>query len=365
MTSNLPQTDAAALPDVRTGDAQTEIDRCRRILAGLEATPIRDLVRPFAPTPGPDHIDVVVPMHNAAAWIELCLKGLLAQTHSDFQVFCVDDASSDGSFDRVVDAFGSDDRICAIQLAKTVGPYQIKNWVVSELARADWIALQDADDVSHPQRLAAQLAWMKAHNSRLSGTGAHQFFPAGISLPLGAGAPLELDGMLHNLAFFPTVERAAGGFKPTADARERAGDAFGAAYRSGPYKVYAYVLADHGTQMFERTLFDELGGFDGHTRFAGDSDFNERAIRWCAIDNLPHVLYSRRFHTQSLTQRPDTHLDSPARKVYRAQRRRREAKIDAALARGDTPRMRELCRSDRYCGDVQVARAIGGRWGRA
>jgi glycosyltransferase involved in cell wall biosynthesis len=298
-------------------------------------------------------------MYNAELWIESCLKGLLAQTHTNFEVFCVDDASSDGTFDCIINNFGGDDRLCAIKLAKRVGPYQIKNWVISTLAHGDWIALQDADDVSHPQRLARQLAWMKTHRYRVSGTCTHQFFPAGLSLPLGHGMPLELDGMLHNLAFFPTVERAAEASKPSADARERAGE-FWDACRAGPYKVYANVLADHGSQMLERALFDELGGFDGHTRFAGDSDFNQRAVRFCSIGNLPQVLYSRRFHALSLTQHPETSIDSPARIAYRARRKSRDAEIDAALAGGDTTRLRELCTSDGFWGDVEFAKVMRG-----
>src|SRR5262249_58506866 len=125
-----------------------------------------------------------------------CLKGLLAQTHSDLEIFCVDDGSSDDTYERVVEQFGADRRICAIKLRRNVGPYQIKNWVIGSLARGTWIALQDADDVSHPLRLATQRGWTGANGDRLSRTGARPVFPPDMSLPLGVAPPLDLHRLL-------------------------------------------------------------------------------------------------------------------------------------------------------------------------
>lgn len=346
--------DAIDARDLRTCDARAEIDRCLRILAWLDATPVSSFLRLTPPQASETLISVVVPMYNARAWIDLCLKGLLAQTHTDLEIFCVDDGSSDDTYERVVGQFGADQRICAIKLRRNVGPYQIKNWVIGSLARGAWIALQDADDVSHPLRFAAQREWTVANGYRVSGTGAHQFFPPGMTLPLGLGAPLDIDGMLHNLAFFPSVERNAAPSLRTESSEERAGPAFVDAYRAGPYKVYAQHLTDHGTQMMQRSLFLEFGGFDGRTRFAADSEFNARVIRFEPIGNLPNVLYSRRFHPRSLTQEPATHMASTGRKAYRAQRALRDANLQIALSAGDTARARAMCTADLYFGDVEV-----------
>lgn len=358
-TDPCPPADAIDAADLRTCDAGEEISRCLRILAWLEAIPIPDLLRTAPPVANDELISVVVPMYNASRWIDLCLKGLLAQTHSNQEIFCVDDCSDDDTYERVVERFGRDERICAIKLGKTVGPYQIKNWVIASLARGARIALQDADDVSHPLRLAAQQRCMDANGYRVSGTCAHQFFPPGISLPLGIGAPVDVDGVLHNLAYFPTVERT---MEPVTAPRshERAGAGFWETCRTGPYKVYSHVLADHGTQMLERSLFLEFGGFDGGTKVAADSDFNARVVRFHAIGNLPRIMYSRRFHALSLTQHPMTGLNSVARRDYRSKRALREAKIRSELAAGRIAGARALCTADLYFGDVEVRQMHSG-----
>ena len=106
----------------------------------------------------------------------------------------------------------------------------------------------------------------------------------------------------------------------------------------------------------ERSLFLEFGGFDGRTMVAADSDFNSRIVRFHPIGNLPTVLYSRRFHANSLTQHPATSLTSAARQEYRARRDLRDAKIRTELAAGHSARVRELCTADLYFGDVEVQR---------
>ena len=95
-------------------------------------------------------------MHDARRLIVLSLKSLLAQSGANFDVVCVDDASTDGSFETVVRAFGEDRRLAIVRLRRNVGPYRIKNWVAKRVARGATIAFHDADAPSHPERLRAQ-----------------------------------------------------------------------------------------------------------------------------------------------------------------------------------------------------------------
>jgi glycosyltransferase involved in cell wall biosynthesis len=272
----------------------------------------------------------------------------------------VDDCSDDDTYERVVERFGRDKRLCAIRLSENVGPYQIKNWVIGSLARGDLVALQDADDISHPLRLEEQGRWMATHGYRISGTGAHQFFPPGIQLPLGVGQPLAVDGMLHNIAFYPTVERTQ---EPTSLRKllqKRNGADFLDGYCTGPYDVYKYTVADHGSQMMERSLFLEFGGFDSPTRMAADTDFNFRLLRFHSLGNVPKVLYSRRFHELSLTQHPATNLTSPARQEYRVRRDLRQEQIRRELEAGDLTKARELCTAGLFYQDIKVQQVNSG-----
>ena len=42
-------------------------------------------------------ISIVIPIYNAAKYIERCMKSILSQTFQDFEVILVDDASKDDS----------------------------------------------------------------------------------------------------------------------------------------------------------------------------------------------------------------------------------------------------------------------------
>ncbi len=42
-------------------------------------------------------ISVIVPVYNLISCLARCLDSLLAQTHPDFEILCVDDGSTDAS----------------------------------------------------------------------------------------------------------------------------------------------------------------------------------------------------------------------------------------------------------------------------
>jgi glycosyltransferase involved in cell wall biosynthesis len=295
------------------------------------------VVRRLKPMPGPDLVSVIVPMWNAGAWIDPCLKGILSQTHANLEVFCVDDCSDDDSYERVVSQFGADGRLCAVRLRRRVGSYQVKNWAIATMTRGRFIAMQDADDLSHPTRIAVQVRWMQEHGFRVSGTWVHQFSQDGTPLIYGTQPPLPRHGRFHNLVRYPTVSAVRG----PDDYRSLFGDR-------------RFSLAKHGSQVFESAVLREFGGFDGRTAISADLDVNLRLLRFMDLGNVPRVLYSRRIHAASLTRRPDTGYDSPARRAQRARYDEDHAEIARCLAAGDDQRGRALCVQDLFCGDVEV-----------
>jgi hypothetical protein len=112
--------------------------------------------------------------------------------------------------------------------------------------------------------------------------------------------------------------------------------------------------------MYERALLLEFGGFDGRTFVGADSELNWRLLRFMSIGNIPHVLYSRRIHRDSLTQRPETGHRSPLRLAYFAEAARAHDEIEAVLRSGQPRRAKELATTDLYHGDVAVAEMHSG-----
>src|SRR5579863_46296 len=86
---------------------------------------------------------VVVPLYNKALTVEATMAALLAQDFPDFEVVVVDDGSTDDGGRRV--AAIRDPRIRAIRQSNS-GVSVARNCGI-EIAKAEWLALLDADDI--------------------------------------------------------------------------------------------------------------------------------------------------------------------------------------------------------------------------
>jgi len=100
-------------------------------------------------------ISVVMTVFNGGVFLATAIASVLAQTLEDFEFVIVDDASTDGSVE-VARRYAEDDaRIRLICCETNKGQTACLNQAIGE-ARGGWIARQDADDVSLPERLARQ-----------------------------------------------------------------------------------------------------------------------------------------------------------------------------------------------------------------
>ena len=103
-------------------------------------------------------IDVVIPMHNSAQWVEGALDSLLEQGPCLGQVICVDNNSTDNSSD-VVQTWGQahpDVRLKLIE-ERTPGACAARNAGLKEV-NTTWVQFLDSDDLLGPQKMASQLA---------------------------------------------------------------------------------------------------------------------------------------------------------------------------------------------------------------
>ncbi len=346
--------DADVFEDGRVCPVDQEIHRSIQFEARLQGLTPTDVISCDRPRVDGSLISVVVPMFNAAAWIETALRSILIQ-QANIEVFCVDDASTDDTYDRVRRLFGEDRRVCLARLSKNVGPYQIRNWVASKLARGRWLAFQDADDYSHPNRLLMQQRWLGQRSLVACGACVHQFFPPDLTPARGDTALVTQAGRRHNLVFYIDVPRIIRAQPVRKMLKARTPVLY---QRQGTAKTQVPVAdspACYATLMVRRKEFLELGGFEGRTRVGGDMTFVCRLARFYEIANVPAVLYSRRIHHQSQTQRPETGYASQQRQQQFSAFHQKEKRICAALASGDDAEVRALCTSDLYHADVEVA----------
>lgn len=98
-------------------------------------------------------VTVLVAVHNGGSYLRDAAESILAQTHSDFELLLVDDASTDGA----IDALPPDARIRILRNDQNSGQVPSLNRGLAE-ARGEYVARLDADDVMLPRRLELQVA---------------------------------------------------------------------------------------------------------------------------------------------------------------------------------------------------------------
>src|SRR5687768_6755484 len=100
---------------------------------------------------------VVVPAFNVAGCLDRAIDSVLAQTVRDFEIIVVDDASSDATADLARRRAAQDPRIRLLQNRVNSGPSVARNHGIAA-ARAEWVAILDADDAYEPDRLESLCA---------------------------------------------------------------------------------------------------------------------------------------------------------------------------------------------------------------
>lgn len=91
-------------------------------------------------------ISIGVPVFNVASYVGACLESILGQTHSEIEIICVDDASTDGSVDALQAAVLRDSRVVLLRHTHNRGLSAARNTAL-QAARAPWLLFVDSDDV--------------------------------------------------------------------------------------------------------------------------------------------------------------------------------------------------------------------------
>ena len=96
-------------------------------------------------------ISVVIPCHNAAAFLRATIASILGQTEPVLEVIVVDDGSTDDSA-RIAELFGPPVRVVR---QPNQGESAARNRGI-EAAAGDWVAFLDADDLWLPTKIELQ-----------------------------------------------------------------------------------------------------------------------------------------------------------------------------------------------------------------
>ena len=108
----------------------------------------------------PPKVTVLMPVYNGERFLRDAIESMLRQTFDDFELLIVNDGSTDGSRDLIRSY--ADQRIRLVEHEKNRGIVASLNTGI-ECACGEYLARMDADDVSLPHRLDAQVAFMEVH----------------------------------------------------------------------------------------------------------------------------------------------------------------------------------------------------------
>jgi glycosyltransferase involved in cell wall biosynthesis len=108
------------------------------------------------------NISVIMSVYNAEKYVKESIESILNQTFRDFEFIIIDDASTDNSYNLIKSY--RDNRIIIIQNKNNIGLTKSLNKGL-KIAKGEYIARMDADDISLPHRLETQISYMKKYPS--------------------------------------------------------------------------------------------------------------------------------------------------------------------------------------------------------
>jgi glycosyltransferase involved in cell wall biosynthesis len=221
-------------------------------------------------------ITVLMTVYNAGGFLKDSVGSILEQTFGDFEFLIVDDASTDGSADRLDAWARCDSRIRFLRQQKNAGQTASLNLGLQE-AKTDWILRMDADDISLPHRI--EKLWNAA---------------------LGPGRPVLVGSRGWIL---DTQNRVTGTINvPLSDRGIRWAMPF-----QNPFL--------HAAVLFRRSLPGVSVAYDERFRICQDWDLWRRISDHGPVCNLPDRLIGYRHHDSSLSHASSTRTREEAGRI--------------------------------------------------
>lgn len=114
-------------------------------------------------------VSIITPLFNAEKYIAQTLESVQQQSYNNWEHIIVNDASKDASEEIVKIIAQKDPRVQLVSLPENKGAAYCRNHA-TELAKGNYIAFLDSDDLWHPEKLTKQIGFMQTNNCEVSYT---------------------------------------------------------------------------------------------------------------------------------------------------------------------------------------------------
>ncbi|WP_316826673.1 glycosyltransferase family 2 protein [Pedobacter miscanthi] len=204
-------------------------------------------------------ITVFMAAYNVSDYIEESISSILNQTFKDFEFIIIDDGSTDDT-SLIVKKF-NDSRISFIQNDGNKGIPFTRNRLL-ELAKGEYIAILDSDDIAYPDRLQLQLNFFSAH-PEVALCGGHGKVINETGIETGKNIIVPTDNLINMRMLFnnPFINSSA---------------------------------------MFKTQIFRELNGYKDYA-LAEDFDLFIRISEKYSVANIDAFLVKYRIHGENIT----------------------------------------------------------------
>lgn len=107
-------------------------------------------------------VSIVMPVYNSEKFVAEAIESILQQTFTDFEFMIVDDGSTDGSAAIIQEYAERDPRVHFFQHPENLGEATARNTGMAHVT-GKYVTGMDSDDVSLPQRLEKQVAFLESN----------------------------------------------------------------------------------------------------------------------------------------------------------------------------------------------------------
>lgn len=123
-------------------------------------------------------VSIITPMYNSSGFIEECIDSIQAQSYIHWELWLIDDASTDDTLKVINPFLEKNPRIKFLQNPKNSGTAVARNYGINH-ANGEFIAFLDADDLWLPQKLQVQVEVMLQTNCDICFSSYYQINEAG------------------------------------------------------------------------------------------------------------------------------------------------------------------------------------------
>ncbi|MEH6456389.1 MAG: glycosyltransferase family 2 protein [Cocleimonas sp.] len=112
-------------------------------------------------------VSVIMPSYNSKRYIQDAIESVMSQSYGNWEMIIVDDCSTDDSVEFIRRLIDGEGRITLITLDINTGAALARNKAI-ELAKGQYVAFLDSDDMWAKDKLKIQVNYMLENNSAFS-----------------------------------------------------------------------------------------------------------------------------------------------------------------------------------------------------